>query len=76
VGRKMPSNCARKTLQFSNLESFQFSINEVVSSKFIYKTHYIFRKCTNVLKTRDNLKEVKFVQIRCQKFFISITNRL
>ncbi len=29
----MPSNCARKNLQFSNLESSQFSINEVVSSK-------------------------------------------
>ncbi len=43
---------------------------------FIYKTHHGFGKCTKVLKTKGNLKDVKLAQMKCQKLLISPTNRL
>ncbi len=43
--------------------------------KFLFiKTHRRFRKCTKILKTRDDLKDIKLAQIRCQKLSISTTN--
>jgi hypothetical protein len=43
---------------------------------FTYKTYHIFEKCTKILKTRHNLKDVKLTQTTCQKLSISTTNRL
>jgi hypothetical protein len=38
---------------------------------FIYKTHHGFGKCTKVLKTKGNLKDVKLAQMKCQKLLIN-----
>jgi hypothetical protein len=37
---------------------------------FVYKTCRNFGKCTQALKTKENLKDVKLAQTRCQKLSI------
>jgi hypothetical protein len=41
-----------------------------------YKTHYMFEKYIKVLKTRDNLKDIKLAQTKSQKLSISTTDYL